>query len=51
MSLKNIIDKNHNNISNEYGKAGTAGLVVFGWMLMGSLIYTVISIAKKIIRK
>ena len=48
MSLKNLIDKNHNNVSQEYGKIGTAGLVVFGWMLIGSLVYTVLSIIKKI---
>jgi hypothetical protein len=48
MSLKNIIDQNHNNVTNEYGKLGIAGLVLFGWALMGSLVYTVISIIKKI---
>jgi hypothetical protein len=51
MSLKNIVEKNNDNVNQEYGKIGNAGLVMFGWMLLGSLIYTVISIAKKIIRK
>jgi hypothetical protein len=40
MSLKNIVEKNHDRIYTLYGS-----------MLIGCLIYTVISIAKKIIRK
>jgi hypothetical protein len=51
MSLKNLTKKSHENAQQELNKTAFYGYMLFGWACLASIIYTGVSIIKKIIRK